>query len=95
MWHLLRHFIRSSALCALLTGCVTIPRSCPPPKVTSWEDLRVWASSSKAGALIRGQDKIVPSDPRFDRMLCFDSDDFESFYLRHVLGIDETKADTE
>lgn len=45
--------------------------------------------------MIRGQDKIVPSDPRFDRMLCFDSDDFESFYLRHVLGIDETKADTE
>lgn len=72
-----------------------IPRSCPTPKVIEWEDLRIWASSSKAAALIRGEDKIVPSDPRFDRMLCFDSDDFEAFYLHHVLGIGDKKADPE
>lgn len=92
---MLRHwkrFTRSWALCVLLAGCVTIPRSCPPPKVVNWEDLRVYAANSQAAALIGSKDRIAVTDARFNQMLCFDSDDFELFYLNHVLGIDGRKA---
>lgn len=78
-----------------IPACLTIPRQCPPPKLTSWDDLRIWASNSKTASLIRGKESIAASDPRFDHMLCMDSDDFEEFYLRHVLGIDPSKADTD
>jgi hypothetical protein len=63
----------------------------------TWSDLKVWQGDSALPG-VRGPGAVSPipaSDPRFDAMVCFDGQDFESFYLRHVLGIDPSKADTE
>jgi hypothetical protein len=53
------------------------------------------AGDAKLPGVVGPAARIKATDPRFDRMICFDGDDFEKFYLRHVLGITPKAEDVE
>lgn len=67
---------------------------CPPcaTRKISWGELRPFLTDrSLPGLTGPGGERVPVTEPRYDSFVCFTEDDFEAFYLLHVLGIDPSK----